>query len=149
MENITELVRHRRSVRTFDGKEISEDDRKKLALYMEKIENPYGIPVSFKFLDGKKQSLPCPVVSGTDFYVGAKAPRIPHMEEAYGYSFEKFVLYAWSIGIGTVWIGGTMDRSAFERAFVLEQNERMPCVSPLGYMSGKRSVRETMMRKAI
>ena len=149
MENITELVRCRRSVRTFDGREVNEDDLKKLALFMEKIENPYGIPVSFKFLDGKKQALPCPVVSGTDLYVGAKAPRMPHVEEAIGYSFEMFVLYAWSIGIGTVWIGGTMDRSAFERAMALEQNEMMPCVSPLGYPAGKRSIRENMMRKAI
>ena len=149
MENITELVRRRRSVRTYDGKEVNEDDMKKLALFMEKIENPFGIPVSFKFLDGKKQTLPCPVVSGSNLYVGAKVPRMPHMEEAFGYSFEMFVLYAWSIGVGTVWIGGTMDRSAFERAMVLEQNELMPCVSPLGYPSGKMSVRETMMRKAI
>ncbi len=149
MENITELVRRRRSVRTFDGREVNEDVLKKLALFMEKIENPYGIPVSFKFLDGKKHALPCPVVSGTDLYVGAKAPRMPHMEEAFGYSFEMFVLYAWSIGIGTVCIGGTMDRSAFKRAMVLEQNEMMPCVSPLGYPAGKMSIRENMMRKAI
>lgn len=149
MENITELVRNRRSVRTFDGREVNEDDLKKLASFMEKIENPYGIPVNFKFLDGKKQALPCPVVSGTDLYVGAKASHMPHMEEAFGYSFEMFVLYAQSIGIGTVWIGGTMDRPAFERAMDLEQNERMPCVSPLGYPSGKMSIRENMMRKAI
>ncbi|MDE6017174.1 MAG: nitroreductase family protein [Acetatifactor sp.] len=149
MENITELVRRRRSVRTFDGREVNEDDLKKLALFMENIENPYGIPVSFKFLDSKKHALTCPVVSGTDLYVGAKAPRMPHMEEAFGYSFETFVLYAQSIGIGTVWIGGTMDRSAFERAMVLEQNEMMPCVSPLGYPAGKMSIRENMMRKAI
>ena len=149
MENITKIVRGRRSIRTFDGKEVNMDDMNKLSLFMEKIENPYGIPIEFKFLDGKKQALPCPVVSGTDLYVGAKARRMPHMEEAFGYSFEMFVLYAWSIGIGTVWIGGTMDRSAFERAFVLGQNDMMPCVSPLGYPAGKRSVRETMMRKAI
>ena len=42
-----------------------------------------------------------------------------------------------------------MDRSAFERAFVLGQNERMPCVSPVGYTAGKMSVRENMMRKAV
>ena len=149
MENITELVRCRRSVRTFDGRKVNEDDLKKLALFMEKIENPYGIPIEFKFLDGKEQALSCPVVSGTDLYVGAKASRMPHMEEAFGYSFEMFVLYALSIGIGTVIIGGTMDRPAFERAMELGQNEVMPCVSPLGYMAGKKSVRETMMRKAI
>ena len=76
MENITELVRRRRSVRTFDGKEITENDKEKLTLFMEKIENPYGIPVSFKFPDGKSQSFPCPVVVGTDLYVGAKAPHM-------------------------------------------------------------------------
>ncbi|MDE7294257.1 MAG: nitroreductase family protein, partial [Oscillospiraceae bacterium] len=149
MENVAELIRRRRSVRTFDGKEVTEGGKEKLALFMEKIENPYGIPVSFKFLDGKNRSLPCPVVVGTDFYVGAKVPRMPHMEEALGYSFEMLVLYAQSIGIGTVWIGGTMDRSAFERAMGLEQNEVMPCVSPLGYPAEKKSVREKMMRKAI
>ncbi len=149
MENITKIIRERRSVRTFDGNEVNMDDINKLSSFMEKIENPYGIPIEFKFLDGKKQTLPCPVVSGTDLYVAAKSHRVPHMEEAFGYSFEMFVLYAWSIGIGTVWIGGTMDRPAFERAIVLEQNEKMPCVSPIGYTAGKKSVRENMMRKAI
>lgn len=149
MENIAELVRGRRSVRIFDGQEVSKEDRKKLASYVGKIENPYGIPVSFKLLDGKKQSLPCPVVSGTDLYVGAKVPRVPHMEEAFGYSFEMLVLYAQSMGIGTVWVGGTMDRVAFERAMELQGDERMPCVSPLGYPAAKMSIRESMMRKAI
>ena len=43
------------------------------------------------------------------------------MEEDFGYSFERFGLYAQSIGIGTVRIGGTMDRAVFERAMVLKQ----------------------------
>ena len=149
MNDITKIARGRRSVRTFDGREIDTDDRKKLSSFIEKIENPYGIPIEFKFLDGKKQSLPCPVVSSTDFYVGAKAPRVPHIEEAFGYSFEMLVLYAQSIGIGTVWIGGTMERSAFERAMDLQEDEMMPCVSPLGYPAKKMSIREGMMRKAI
>ena len=48
----------------------------------------------------------CPVVSGTELYVGAKVKRAPHFEEAYGYSFELLVLYAQSLGVGTVWVGG-------------------------------------------
>ncbi len=42
-----------------------------------------------------------------------------------------FVLYAQSIGIGTTWLGGTMNRSAFEDAVELEADEIMPCASPL------------------
>ena len=122
MEDIMKIVRGRRSVRTFDGRGIDTADRNKLSSFIKEIENPYGIPIEFEFLDGKNQNLPCPVVSGTDLYLGAKAPRVPHMEEAFGYSFEMLVLYAQSIGIGTVWIGGTMDRSAFEQAMDLKED---------------------------
>ncbi|MCM1065106.1 MAG: hypothetical protein NC420_11690 [Eubacterium sp.] len=61
---------------------------------------------------------------------------------AVGYSFEMLMLYAWSLGIGTVVVGGTMDRPDFERVM-------MPCMSPLGYPAGKMSVRVRMMRGAI
>lgn len=149
MEHIAELVRNRRSVRTYDGKELSAEDLEKLSSFMAEIENPYGIPVEFKLLDAKEQKLTCPVVTGTELYVGAKVKRVPHAEEAVGYSFEKLVLYAQSLGIGTVWIGGTMDRAAFERAMALGEAERMPCVSPLGYPAKKMSLRETMMRKGV
>lgn len=149
MEQIAELVRSRRSVRTFDGKEMSAEDFKKLSAYMEEIDNPYGIPVEFKMLDTKEHKLTSPVISGANLYVGAKAKNIAHMEEAVGYSLEMLVLYAQSLGIGTVWIGGTMDRAAFERAMELGEDERMPCVSPLGYPAKKMSVKEGIMRKAV
>ena len=149
MEHIAELIRSRRSVRTYDGKEVSTEDLDKLSSFMSRIDNPYEIPVEFKMLDAKAQKLSSPVVSGTNLYVGAKAKRAPHMEEAVGYSMEKLVLYAQSLGIGTVWIGGTMDRSAFERAMELGEDELMPCISPLGYPAKKMSVKESMMRKAV
>ena len=149
MENIKELIRNRRSVRTFDGREVSEEDLQKLSSFMAEIENPYGIPVEFKLLDAKEEGLSSPVVSGENLYVGAKVQCVPHMEEAFGFSFEMLVLYAQSLGIGTVWIGGTMKRSLFERAMQLGKDERMPCVSPLGYPAEKMSLREGMMRKSI
>ena len=77
--------------------------------------NPYGLPVEFKLLDGSKQKLNCPVVVGTNLYVGAKMKQAPHLNEAFGYSFELLVLYAQSLGLGTVWVGGTMNRAALSR----------------------------------
>ena len=149
MEKFQELVRARRSVRSFDGRALSPEDLEKLTAFMESVENPYGIPVTFKLLNAQEQNLSCPVVTGTELFVGAAVGRVPHGEEALGYSFEKLVLFAQSLGIGTVWIGGTMDRAAFERAMALSAEERMPCVSPLGYPAKKMSVRESMMRKAV
>ena len=145
MNNMEKLVRERRSVRTFDGRDLTAQDKEKLCAYMETIDNPYGLPIEFRLLEKKR----CPVVIGTDLYVGAKMKDAPHLNEAFGYAFEKLVLYAQSLGIGTVWIGGTMDRGAFEKAMDLAENEIMPCVSPLGYPATKMSLREKMMRKGI
>lgn len=149
MKNIAEQIKARRSVRTYDGQILDESIKEKLVSFWEKIENPFNIQVEFRFLNAKEHSLLCPVVSGTDLYVGGKIENLPNACVAFGYSFEAFILYAQSLGLGTVWLGGTMNRAAFEEAMNLDNDEIMPCASPIGYASKKMSVRENMMRKAI
>lgn len=144
------LVRSRRSVRTYDeARPISQQDLSALRAFLPEITNPYGLAVDFRLLDGSQQKLNCPVVVGTNLFIGGKMKRAPHMNEAFGYSFEQLVLYAQSLGLGTVWVGGTMDRKAFESAMDVGGDEVMPCMSPLGYPAEKMSLRETMMRKGI
>ena len=147
MEHISKLVRARRSVRTFDGQGVGGAELEKLIMFAEKIENPYGIPVSFCLLDADKHRLNSPVIIGEKIYAAATVPRTEHAEEAFGYSFETFVLYAQSLGLGTTWIGGTMNRKAFETAVHLSEDGMMPCVTPVGRPAAKMSLRETVMRK--
>lgn len=149
MENILQLARQRRSVRTFNGQRLSGTDLEKLKACMAEAENPYGIPVGFRLLDAREQPLKCPVVTGTEQFLGAKIRLVPHAEEAFGYSLEQVVLCAQSLGIGTVWVGGTMDRAAFEKAMGLTAEERMLCMFPIGYPAEKMAVREIMMRKGV
>ena len=149
MGSLLELIRTRKSVRSFDGKDLQRKDLDKLRMYASEIENPFGIPVEFVFLDAGMYGLSSPVLSGEKYYVCGKVAKKPYADVAYGYAFEKLVLYAWSLGIGTTWIGGTMKRSAFEKAAGLKKGYMMPCISPLGYPSVKRSFQETVMRKAI
>lgn len=145
----SECIKKRRSVRTFDGTALREEDAKRIIAFAEKLENPYDISIRWKLLDAKKHGLKSPVIVGTDAFIAGKMPRVPHAEEAFGYAFEKVVLFAGSLGVGTTWIAGTMDRPAFEKAMVLNDDEVMPCVSPLGYPAKKMSVREAVMRKSI
>ena len=146
---VLETIRNRRSVRTFDGAALSSQDAQKILEYAQQAANPYGIPVEWKLLDAKKYGLSSPVIVGTDTYIAGKMRRVPHAEEAFGYTFEQVVLFAQSLGIGTTWIAGTMNRSAFEKAMELAEDEVMPCVSPLGRPAKKLLLREGMMRKAI
>lgn len=147
--DLFETIKNRRSVRSFDGRALSQDDEREIMDYAAKQDNPYGIQIEWRLLDAKKDGLSSPVIVGTDIYIAGKMKRVPHAEEAFGYEFEKIVLFAQSLGVGTTWIAGTMNRAAFEKAMDLASDEVMPCVSPLGYTAKKMSLREVMMRKGI
>lgn len=149
MSELLKTIKGRKSVRTFDGRPLSAEDREHLEQYMQTIGNPFDIPVRFVLLDAKEHGLSSPVLSGETLYVAGITDKVPYADVAYGYSFEKLVLYAWSLGIGTTWIGGTMKRELFERAAGLSEGELMPCVSPLGYPANKRSLRENIMRRGV
>lgn len=147
--DLFEAIRGRRSVRTFDGRNLSKEDERAIMDYAANQDNPYGIQIEWRLLDARKEGLSSPVIVGTVTYIAGKMRRVPHAEEAFGYEFEKIVLFAQSLGVGTTWIAGTMNRQAFEKAMDLASDEVMPCVSPLGYPAKKMSLREVMMRKAI
>ena len=149
MSVLQEIIRGRKSVRTFDGRTLRQDDRKKIEEYISGISNPFGIDVAFILLDADEYGLSSPVITGEKLYVAGKVKKIPYADAAFGYSFERLVLYAWSLGIGTTWIGGTMKRDLFEKAAGLSDGEMMPCISPLGYPAKKKSMREVMMRKGV
>lgn len=146
---VIDAIKSRRSVRTFDGRRLSEEDLGLISACAVSSLNPYDIPIEWKILSAKESGLSSSVIVGTDIFIAGKMKNVPHAEEAFGYSFEKIVLYAESIGIGTTWIAGTMNRAAFERAIELGEDEVMPCVSPLGYPAKKMSVREAVMRKGV
>ncbi len=139
----------RKSVRTFDGRPLEEATAQKLKTFAAGAENPFDIPVTFVFLDAKEKGLSSPVLTGEPLYVAGKVPKVPYGDVACGFSMEALLLYAWSLGVGSVWIGGTMKRELFAAAAELGEGERMPCVSPLGYPAAKRSLREAIMRRGV
>lgn len=147
--DMPEIIKSRRSVRTFDGTPLTAEHKAKLEEFISTISAPYDIPIEFVLLEKEKYGLSSPVISGESMYVAAKSKAVPHSEEAFGYAFEQLVLFAWSLGIGTTWIGGTMKREIFEKAVQLQDGERMYCVSPLGYPAAKMSFKEKAMRTAI
>ena len=127
----------------------ADEDARSILSFAQKLENPYDLAIEWRLLNAKKHGLFSPVITGTETYLAGKLRRGPHAEEAFGYTFEKTVLFAASLGVGTTWIAGTMDRGAFERAMEVSEEEVLPCVSPLGYPAKKMSLRETMMRKGV
>ena len=102
MNDIKKHIKARRSVRNFDGRILDETIKAQLMDYAREIRNPFGLPVEFRYLETKRDCLSCPVVSGTELYIGGKLKNVLHANEAFGYTFEEFILYAQSLGLGTV-----------------------------------------------
>lgn len=144
-----EMIRKRKSVRTFDGRPLSDADRKNLEDYIHTLTNPFDVPVEFRLLDAKEHDLSSAVIVGENTYLAAKVKREDHYEIAYGYSFEKVCLYALSLGIGTVMLAASLSRKTFEQAMDVRSDEVLPAGSPVGYPAEKRSIRENLMRKGL
>ena len=145
---IYEIIRQRRSVRTFEKTKIDQTVLEELKEYAKQISNPWNIEVRFVFMDAQEYGLSSPVLNGEPMYIAALVDRVEHGEEAAGYAFEKLMLKAVSMGLGTVWIGGTMKRENFEKACGKADHERMPCITPIG-TPAKMSLKEMMMRKGV
>ena len=144
-----DMIRQRKSVRTFDGRSLSDADRKQLEDYINTLTNPFDVPVEFSLLDAKEHNLSSHVIVGENTYLTAKVKREGHYKIAYGYSFEKACLYALSLGIGTVMLAASLSRSTFEQAMNVQTDEVLPVGSPAGYPAEKRSIRDSLMRKGL
>ena len=57
MNNIKEHIKNRRSVRTYDGRELDKNRIEKLIAFANTIENPFNIPVKFKLMKKKQEKL--------------------------------------------------------------------------------------------
>lgn len=69
IHHVTEQIQNRRSVRTFDGRSLAEEDVKGLMDFAKTVENPYRIPVAFKMMQAKEYGLNCPITVGTDLFI--------------------------------------------------------------------------------
>ncbi|MCM1452758.1 MAG: nitroreductase [Clostridium sp.] len=149
--DITRAVAARHSVRTFDRKNPPSDETcQALTAFAHSAGNPFGIKdariglVRKAGLSGQKLGT-YGVTRGAATFLGLG---VPDREEAYiagAYQMEATVLYATSLGIGTVWLGGTFTRNAFSAAFGFKRRLALPAIVALGYPAGTRLL-ERMMK---
>lgn len=155
--NISEIAKIRKSVRTYTDTPLTDADRKKLTDYIDKLtseESPFGARVRIKLFDvdkeiNSKDLGTYGVIKGAKTYLGVAVNETEDAMEAVGYVFEKLVLYAASLGLGSCWLGGTFNRGEFAKAMQITENEFFPIASPVGYPAPKNHTVDKIMRKAI
>ncbi|MGN6711860.1 nitroreductase family protein [Anaerocolumna jejuensis] len=148
---VEKTVRARRSVRTYEERPLSKEDKEKITSCIAALSNPFSVKVSIGLLEKKSAANgeklgTYGVIKGAGDYLGAAVTEGELSLEALGYSFEKLILYAAALGLGTCWLGGTFNRSGFSEAMGIKENELFPAISPIGYPLDKRRVTDTLSR---
>lgn len=154
---LKEAAEKRKSVRTYIEKPLESADREKILAYIDFLAaepHPFSAKVRIRLFDvdkdiNSKDLGTYGVIKGARSYLGVAVNECPDAMEAVGYVFEKLVLYAQSIGLGTCWLGGTFNRGEFAKAMDLSGDEFFPIASPIGYPAPKNHTVDKIMRKAI
>ncbi len=150
---LRDAVVKRYSVRTYEKKPVEPELLEKLFDYASCIVNPFGPSMRLQLIrksmaaNGEKLGT-YGIIRGADTFLAVTVVDKPFALEALGYEFEQLVLYAASLGLGTCWLGGTFNRSAFAAAIEIKEGELFPILSPLGYPKENKSFAEKIMRRA-
>lgn len=137
---ITEIIRKRHSVRTYDRRPISVELREAILQYAQQLKGPFPMEVQFGFLDKPKVKVDAQIklgtygmIQGASSFIAAAVEKKEHNMEQLGYVFEDLILYLTSLGLGTCWLAGTFNKGAFSKAMKTGPDELLPIVSPVGY----------------
>lgn len=151
--SVNEIIRKRLSVRTYLEKPLTPEIVEKLRRFFLTLEGPFGGSLRFELIErdlvlkGSNTKLGTyGVIRGASTYVVALAEKADRDLEDIGYSLEKTILYATSLGLGTCWLGGTFKKSEFSKAIEQKDYEILPCITPIGYPSSSKSVIDSAMR---
>jgi hypothetical protein len=152
-KDIHQLIPSRISCRTYDPRPLEKDVSNQMSAFLEELNKEAQSKIRFILLstlsDGKETTIKLGsygVLSGTHTYMVAILNETEGYALELGYLFEKAILKATELNLGTCWLGGTFKREDFEKNAALNEHEYIPIVSSLGYAKNRRSFIELAMR---
>lgn len=151
--SMIDSIKKRVSVRTYLEQPLTPEIKGKLLGYFPSPKGPFGGTLKFNLIEsdvarkGANVKLGTyGVVKGASSYIVAVAVKADKDLEDFGYCLEQLILYATSLGLGTCWLGGTFKKSEFAKAIEQKDNEILPCITPIGYPSSRKSLVDSAMR---
>ena len=151
--SIIEIIKERSSRRSYTPQPVKAEKLGALRDFFVALKEPFGGGARFVILDttgwgeGKINVLGTyGTIQGARLFIAGIIRRGEHDMEDFGYEFEKIILRATDLGLGTCWIGGIFNRSRFADKAGVREDEVLPAISPLGYATQKRSVADSIVR---
>jgi len=150
-KTMTEIIKSRISVRTYDPKPIPDEKMTAMRNVCDALNQAAFSGIHFHILtqSGQEENTKLGtygIISGSHTYLVAVSNITTGDAMELGYLFEKAVLKATELDLGTVWLGGTFNRADFEKSVNLKEDETIAIVSPFGIAKNNRSLIDAAMR---
>lgn len=145
-------IEARSSWRSYRDEPLTPDQRQTLREAIDAVPTPpFGAPVRPVLVegvntDGRKLGT-YGVIKGARHYLVGVVERYDHDLEDLGHVLEGLILVATELGLGTCWLGGTLDREAFGKAVDVGPSEWVPAVTPVGPRADRRRLVDATVRR--
>jgi hypothetical protein len=146
---ITELIKNRKSCRTYETISIDKSKREKIEKFMHELstENFRFILIDKLVNNVKGEKLGTyGVIKGATTYVAGVMNKEYKTIEQFGYAFEKIVLSLTDMELGTCWLGASFDRKKFSNRLNISESEILPIISPVGYPGTGFNLHSTLVK---
>lgn len=139
--DLNSIILNRSSWRTYRPKSLRLDEKEEIEAFFVPISSkvPFKNKIKFKIIDLDETDRIIKKKFGTyGFISGARSFIIAIVEKSLtcsidvGYALELIILKATDLGFGTCWLGGTFKRSLLKRYLNLNENEKIPAITPVG-----------------
>ena len=141
--NIVETIQKRRSVRTYTGEPLSNKYIAQITQYLNQLKAPFGVKARIEMIHTRASENPVKLgtyglIKGACDFLTLIYEDVPFAECAAAYMFEQAILYCTHLDLGTCWLAG-FSRSDAKKQIQPRPNEKIRIVSPVGYISDKKS----------
>ncbi len=154
-EPVTDLIRRRRSWRSYTGEPLSTALTGSINSFIASLDPPpFGSSIRIRLLEAAmpgRSRMPGTygVIKGAkNVLAGVLTPSAMCFED-FGYSFESVILFCTQLRLGTCWMGGSLNRSHFGSLMGLEPSEILPVVSPVGKAADTRTLLDTIFAMGV
>jgi hypothetical protein len=155
MESMIDAINKRVSVRSYADRPIDNAKKQEIINMLQSTNRgPLGNEVRFTLIDftalGKDEIGNLGTygfISGAELFIVSAVKEEEGAFVDLGYCFEKVILEATNMGLGTCWLGGTFKRANFAEKINISEDEIVPAISPVGYARDRRTIREMALRR--
>lgn len=152
--NITEIIRERVSVRTFDSeRQLTDKEISAINKAIADASSPFGGNVTIEFkkfdLQGPQRPSTYGSIEGASWFLLMGVANDFNSELSAGYTMEQIVLRCTELGLGTCWMAATFKGTDFERAAALPADQPLRIISPVGFPAAKRRILEKITRATL